>query len=51
MKEENERLREEGADEAEIKKRLDRMKQYNIDNKPKEDELKAMLRRHRFQGK
>lgn len=37
--------------EAEIKKRLDRMKQYNIDNKPKEDELKAMLRRHRFQGK
>lgn len=37
--------------EAEIKKRLDRMKQYNIDNKQKEDELKAMLRRHRFEAK
>ena len=37
--------------EAEIKKRLDRMKQYNIDDKKKEDQLKAMLRQHRFQGK
>jgi len=36
--------------EAEIQKRLDRMKQYNIDDKKKEDNLKAMLRQHRFKS-